>query len=166
MTEALAVAHAQGIIHRDLKPANVKVTQQGRVKVLDFGLAKALGGSAEMPDLAQEPGATSLKSAAGLLAGTPPYMSPEQARGGAVDQRTDIWAFGCLLYELLTGKRAFSGETFFDTLASILERDPDWSALPRRTPARIRKLLRRCLDRDADSRLSSIQSAREEIVKV
>jgi serine/threonine protein kinase len=107
LTEALAVAHAQGIIHRDLKPANVKVTQQGRVKVLDFGLAKALGGSAEMPDLAQEPGATSLKSAAGLLAGTPPYMSPEQARGGAVDQRTDIWAFGCLLYELLAGKRAF-----------------------------------------------------------
>ncbi|SPF54718.1 Serine/threonine protein kinase (fragment) [Candidatus Sulfopaludibacter sp. SbA4] len=166
VAEALEAAHAKGIIHRDLKPANVKVTPQGRVKVLDFGLAKAVWGPEQNQDLSQAPTVTGLETLAGHIVGTPGYMSPEQARGKEVDKRTDIWAFGCLLYELLTGKRAFSGETISDTIAAVLEREPDWQALPAKTPSKIRELLRQCLQKDADRRLPNIEDARKTIEEV
>ena len=129
--EALDAAHEKGIVHRDLKPANVKVTPGGTVKVLDFGLAKT---QTDAADLTNAPTEYAAASESGVLLGTVPYMSPEQARGQAVDKRTDIWAFGCVLYELLTGRRAFQGPTSSDTIAAILERSPDWSALPSASP--------------------------------
>jgi serine/threonine protein kinase len=134
--DALEAAHEQGIVHRDLKPANITVTGTGQVKVLDFGLAKATAGApVEGPDGTKQ----------GVILGTATYMSPEQARGHAVDARTDIWAFGCVLYEMLTGQRAFPGESLTDTLAQVIEREPDWRALPDATPDGIRRLLERCL---------------------
>jgi len=162
---ALEAAHHKGIVHRDLKPANVKVTPEGQVKVLDFGLAKAIWGEDQSVDLSQLTTATGLGTLAGQILGTPPYMSPEQARGKEVGKRTDIWAFGCVLYELLSGKRAFRGETQSETIAAILEREPDWDGLPAGTPGRIRALLRRCLEKDAASRLPDITEARVEIEK-
>ena len=161
VVEALAAAHAKGIIHRDIKPANVKVTPEGRVKVLDFGLAKAVLAVEDSPPVSQLNTITGLGTMAGHILGSPPYMSPEQARGEAVDERTDIWAFGCLLYELITGKRAFQGEASSDTIAAVLKCDPDWNALPRGTPASIRELLRRCLTKDRASRLQRISDARK-----
>ena len=156
IAEALDAAHERGIVHRDLKPANVKVAPDGRVKVLDFGLAKARDAS----ERATQPTVTSLHTDDGVVLGTVPYMSPEQARGVAVDRRTDIWAFGCILYELLTGGPAFpSGETASDTLAAILARDPDWSALPESIPARLRRLVTHCLGKDPRERLRDIGDA-------
>src|ERR1700674_715150 len=162
IAEALEVAHERGVIHRDLKPANVKVTPEGRVKVLDFGLAKAYSGDCGV-DLSNAPTLTTMGTEEGRILGTPAYMSPEQARGKAVDKRTDIWAFGCVLYELLTGKVAFRGETISDTLAAVLEREPDLQALPPATPPKMRDLLRRCLQKDSQYRLRDIGDARIEI---
>ena len=134
ITDALEVAHDKGIVHRDLKPANIKITPDGVVKVLDFGLAKAVGGEGASPDLSNAPLEDGGRRE-GAIIGTAAYMSPEQARGLPVDKRTDIWAFGCVLYEMLTGRVTFAGDTVSDSIAKILEREPDWSALPAATPA-------------------------------
>src|SRR5205823_3764418 len=145
VAEALETAHRKGIIHRDLKPANIKITPEDTAKVLDFGLAKTvLRHERAEEDVSQVTVSSAFASTTGQLLGTPAYMSPEQGRGEEVDQRTDIWAFGCLIYELVTGKRAFRGENCSEVIASILEREPDWQALPHTTPANIRALLRQC----------------------
>jgi Tol biopolymer transport system component len=148
---ALDAAHGIGIVHRDLKPANVQRTPDGTIKVLDFGLAKAL----ESPggDLRQSMTVTSAGSTMGMIVGTAAYMSPEQARAQPVDRRTDLWAFGCLLFEMLSGKKAFDGPTITDVLAAVVTRDPDWSALPSDTPTPVKRLLRRCLEKDLKKRL-------------
>jgi serine/threonine-protein kinase len=163
MGEALEAAHDKGIIHRDLKPANVKVTSDGKVKLLDFGLAKAIAEEKSPADLSRSPTLTREGTEHGVILGTASYMSPEQARGQALDRKTDIWSFGCVLYEVFTGRKAFPGETVSDIIASILARDPDWDALPERTPLKIRDLLRRCLQREPHRRLRDIGDARIEI---
>jgi dipeptidyl aminopeptidase/acylaminoacyl peptidase len=169
MARALEAAHAKGVIHRDLKPGNVKVSPAGEVKVLDFGLAKALdptaGVSGSEPSLTFSPTLTANMTQAGVLLGTAAYMSPEQARGRAADKRSDVWAFGVMLYEMLTGGRLFAGagETASDVLAAVLRADPDWRGLPEETPRAVRRLLRRCLERDPDRRLHDIADARIEI---
>jgi len=160
---ALESAHEKGIIHRDLKPANIKVKPDGGVKVLDFGLAKALAESPPGLDPDKSPTISMAASMAGVVLGTAAYMSPEQARGKLLDKRTDIWAFGCVLFECLTGRRAFPGETATDTIAAVLEREPDWSALPDKTPTGVRRALRRCLQKDLQRRLRDIADARMEI---
>ncbi len=162
IADALSAAHDKGIVHRDLKPANVTVTPAGLVKVLDFGLAKP-DADAAAPELAHSPTITVTGTRDGLILGTAAYMSPEQARGRPVDKRADIWAFGCVVYEMLTGRKAFDRDTVSDTLAAILERDPDWSAMPAATPAPIRRLLRRCLEKDIGRRLRDIGDASLEI---
>jgi len=158
IAEALAAAHARGIVHRDLKPANVMITPQGQVKVLDFGLAKAVYGQ-EDEGTVQAENVNTAGSVAGHVIGTPGYMSPEQARGEQVDPRTDVWSFGCLLYELLTGERVFRANTVQETVTAVLEREPDWQLLPARTPAKVRRLLRHCLQKDVNHRLPAIGDA-------
>ena len=165
IAEALEEAHEHGIVHRDLKPANVKLTPEGQVKVLDFGLAKAFGGEADASpsDASRSPTLTREGTEAGVILGSAAYMSPEQARGKRVDKRADIWAFGVVLFEMLTGRRLFQGETVTDTLAAVLKTDPNWSLLPAETPSRVRELLRRCLDRDPHQRLRDMGDARVEL---
>jgi serine/threonine protein kinase/Tol biopolymer transport system component len=160
--DALEVAHERGIVHRDLKPANICVTPNGHVKVLDFGLAKTVGHEGSSADLSSATHGGPLDRG-GAVIGTAAYMSPEQARGLAVDKRTDIWAFGCVLFEMLAGRSPFGGDTVSDSIAKVLEREPDWSALPAATPVEIRRLLRRCLAKDARQRLRDIGDARLEI---
>jgi serine/threonine protein kinase len=170
ITEALDAAHAKGIVHRDLKPANVvlqgagargRVASDTRVKILDFGLARPTAGAVE--SLVTDPDWSFDRTADGRILGTPAYMSPEQARGLTVDKRTDIWTFGCVLFEMLSGRRAFGGDTMTDTLARILEHEPDWALLPRATPPAVHKVLRRCLQKDPVRRMRDIGDAQAEL---
>jgi serine/threonine-protein kinase len=161
IAEALEAAHDKTIVHRDLKPANVKITSQGVVKVLDFGLAKALDESPALSsNLSEAPTISAPPTDAGVILGTAGYMPPEQARGRTVDRRADIWAFGVIFFEMLTARRLFQGETVTDTLAKILERDPDWAQLPPKAPRAVRKLLQRCLTKNVKDRLQAIGDAR------
>jgi eukaryotic-like serine/threonine-protein kinase len=169
IASALEAAHEKGIVHRDLKPANVVVSPDGRVKVLDFGLAKAIAGDVDtdrgvQPDLTHSPTAYG-GTIAGVILGTAAYMSPEQARGKPVDKRTDIWSFGCVLFEMVTGKPAFGGETLTDIVAAVVKNEPEWEELPAETPPAVRAVLRRCLKKDPTQRMHDIADARLELLE-
>lgn len=155
IAEAILAAHKKGIVHRDLKPGNIKITPDAQVKVLDFGLAKPFAKQDKKKEITE--------TQPGRVIGTPAYMSPEQARGKNTDHRTDIWSFGCMMYQILCGRLPFEGETATDTLARIIEREPDWEMLPEETPSNIRMLLRRCLEKDPDKRLDNITDATTQI---
>jgi len=163
IADGLEAAHEKGVIHRDLKPGNVMITAEEKVKILDFGLAKALADETPSGDASQSPTLTDAMTQRGMILGTAAYMSPEQAKGKAVDKRADIWAFGCILYECLTGKRAFEGETVTETLAAILRGDPGWEVLPATTPSSIRMLLGRCLNKDPKHRTHDTADIRIEL---
>ncbi len=165
IAEALAAAHEHGVIHRDLKPANIQFEAEGRIKVLDFGLAKALK-STDGDDAAHDPNSPTVAAgdtATGVVMGTAAYMSPEQARGQAVDRRTDIWSFGCVLFEMLTGERAFDGDNVSDTIVQVLQGEPIWSRLPDDSPPSLVRLLRRCLEKNPNRRLHDMGDAILEI---
>jgi len=159
IAEGLEAAHEKGIIHRDLKPANIAITHEGKVKILDFGLGRVMEGQESDEDPSHSPTITAAMTGPGVLLGTAAYMSPEQAKGKTVDKRTDIWGFGCVLFECLTGRNAFQGETIAETVASILKNEPNWTPLPAETPAMVRSLLRRCLQKDPGLRLRDIGDA-------
>src|SRR5471032_1226574 len=164
IAEALEAAHEQGIVHRDLKPANIKVRADGTVKVLDFGLAKAMEPAAgSSSNMSLSPTLSMHATQAGIVLGTAAYMAPEQARGKSVDKRADIWAFGVVLYEMLTGRRAFPGDDITDTIVSVVSKEPDWSALPAATTVGLRRLLARCLKKEPKVRLQAIGEARVQI---
>ncbi len=161
LADGLAAAHARGIVHRDLKPSNLAFTADGRLKILDFGLAKTgAGGANPGSDGARTPAPSADLTGSGMLVGTAGFMSPEQVRGQAVDVRADVWAFGCLLYELLTGERAFKGSSPWETVSAVMREDPDWSLLPPELPTRVDELLRRCLEKDPGRRLADLNEAR------
>ena len=164
--DALEYAHEHGVVHRDVKPANIKVAADGTVKLLDFGLAKALESVGNNTDISSSPTLTHRGTQAGMILGTAAYMSPEQAKGRMIDRRSDIWAFGCVLFEMLTGKMVFSGETVTDTLAEIVKSEPNWNLLPAKTPRAILTLLQRCLKKDEKQRLQAIGEARIVIEEV
>jgi serine/threonine protein kinase len=163
VADGLEAAHEKSIVHRDLKPSNIKLTPEGKVKILDFGLARAFLDRSPVEIIADSPTITAAMTQPGVILGTAAYMSPEQAKGKQVDKRADIWAFGCILFECLTGKSAFPGETITEVLASILKGEPDWEALPKDLPANVRTVLRRCLQKDRNLRFHEIADARIEL---